>query len=49
MEGGNPTRFNNFGFTCRNCSPSCYQVEKELTMAGDNDKHTIWALLLSLR
>ena len=38
------------GFTCRNCGPCGYQVEdqKELKMAGENNKNAIWALLLSL-
>ena len=29
------------GFTCRNFSPCSYQVEKLLTIAGDNNKHEI--------
>ena len=28
--------------------PKCRMFEKELRMAGDKNKHTIWALLLSL-
>ena len=33
-------------FTCRNCGPYCYQLEKELKMVGNNNKHAIFAFLL---
>jgi len=34
------------GFTCKNCGPCCYQLEKELKMVGNNNKHAIFAFLL---